>query len=141
MTEVALAGRRVLLVEDEMLVAMLVESALEDENCVVVGPYGGVSEALEAARGERLDLAVLDINLAGELVFPVAEALEARGVPFLLLSGYGSVALPSNRRHWPVCAKPFSLQELVTVLGGLLADAKPGSASRGGGRSGPARDA
>jgi DNA-binding response OmpR family regulator len=125
MTEGALAGRRVLLVEDEMLVAMLVESALEDENCVVVGPYGGVREALEVARGESLDLAVLDINLAGELVFPVAEELEARGVPFLLSSDYGSVALPSNRRHWPICAKPFNLRELVAVLGGLLAGAKP----------------
>lgn len=141
MTEATLAGRRVLLVEDEVLVAMLVEAALEDEHCVVVGPYGEVREALEAARGGDLDLAVLDINLAGELVFPVAEELEVRGVPFLLLSGYGRVGVPANRRHWPVCAKPFSLQELVGMLGGLLADAKPGSASRGGGWSGPARDA
>jgi DNA-binding response OmpR family regulator len=120
MTEGALAGRRVLLVEDEVHVAMLVESALEDESCVVVGPYGGIREALGAVRSEGLDLAVLDINLGGELVFPVAEQLEARGVPFLLLSGYGSVALPANRRHWPICAKPFNLRELVRVLSGLV---------------------
>jgi len=140
MTEGALTGRRVLLVEDEVLVAMLVESALEDENCVVVGPYGGVREALEAVRCGSLDLAVLDINLAGELVFPVAEELEARGVPFLLLSGYGRVALPSNRRHWPICAKPFNLRELVAVLSGLVAGAAASPRIGGGSRSGSTRD-
>lgn len=125
MTEAALTGCRVLVVEDEMLVAMLVETALEEENCIVVGPYAGVGEALEAARAEPLDLAVLDINLAGELVFPVAEVLAGRGVPFLLLSGYGEVALPSNRRHWPICSKPFNMDELVSVLSRLVAQAKP----------------
>jgi DNA-binding response OmpR family regulator len=125
MTQAALSGRRVLLVEDEMLVAMLVETALEDENCIIVGPYGALGEALEAARSEAMDLAVLDINLAGEKVFPVAEVLAARGVPFLLLSGYGEVALPSNRRHWPICAKPFSLEDLVSRLAQLLVAPSP----------------
>jgi DNA-binding response OmpR family regulator len=125
MTEATLAGRRVLVVEDELLVAMLVETALEDENCIIVGPYGGLREALEAARSEALDVAVLDINLAGELVFPVAEVLAGRGVPFLLLSGYGDVALPSNRRHWPICSKPFNLRDLVTVLSGLVTSPRP----------------
>jgi DNA-binding response OmpR family regulator len=121
MTEAALAGRRVLLVEDEVLVAMLVETALEDENCTIVGPYGDLGEALEAARSEALDLAVLDINLAGQMVFPVAEVLAARGVPFLLLSGYGEAALPGDRRHWPICAKPFNLDDLVSTLSRLVA--------------------
>lgn len=116
----SLDGRRVLVVEDEMLIAMLVETALQDENCTVVGPYGSLSEAMEAARTETLDLAVLDINLAGKLVFPAAEVLAARGVPFLLLSGYGEIALPSNRRHWPICAKPFSLSDLLSRLTALL---------------------
>jgi DNA-binding response OmpR family regulator len=115
-----LAGRRVLVVEDEVLVAMLVETALQDENCIIVGPCGTLPEAVEAARTETLDLAVLDINLAGNLVFPAAEVLAARGVPFLLLSGYGEVALPSDRRHWPICAKPFSLHDLVSRLSALL---------------------
>lgn len=125
MTEVALAGCRVLVVEDELLVAMLVETALEDENCTIVGPYGGLREALEAARSEALDLAVLDINLGGELVFPVAEVLAGRGVPFLLLSGYGEVALPNDRRHWPICSKPFNLHDLVAVLSRLVAAPRP----------------
>lgn len=119
-----LAGRRVLLVEDELMVAMLVETALEDESCIIVGPYGGLSEALLAAQSETLDLAVLDINLAGEMVFPVAEMLASRGVPFLLLSGYGALALPKEHEDWPICAKPFRLNELVAVLNRLV---KPGA--------------
>lgn len=120
MTEAILGGRRVLVVEDEVLVAMLVETALEDEHCTVVGPFSSLGEALQAARSEVLDLAVLDINLAGELVFPVAEVLSERGVPFLLLSGYGEVALPRNGSHWPICTKPFRMDELVAVLGRLM---------------------
>jgi DNA-binding response OmpR family regulator len=125
MTEAALDGCRVLLVEDELLVAMLVETALEDENCTIVGPYGDLGEALEAARSEALDVAVLDINLAGQMVFPVAELLAERGVPFLLLSGYGDVALPGDRRHWPICAKPFNLHDLVSTLSRLVAAPRP----------------
>ena len=119
-TRGALEGCRVLIVEDELAIAMLLESALEDEDCVIVGPYGGVRDALAAARSETLDLAVLDINLAGEMVFPVAEVLAERGVPFLILSGYGATALPANRRHWPVCGKPFKLDQLVSALAGLI---------------------
>jgi DNA-binding response OmpR family regulator len=125
MTGATLAGCRVLVVEDEVLVAMLLETALEDENCTIVGPCAALSEALEAARGETLDVALLDINLNGELVFPVAEVLAERGVPFLLLSGYGEVALPSNRRHWPICTKPFNLHDLMTVLSDLVAAPRP----------------
>jgi DNA-binding response OmpR family regulator len=120
-----LAGRRVLLVEDELMVAMLVEAALEDEHCTIVGPFGDVTGALAAARSEDLDLAVLDINLAGEMVFPVAEVLAGRGVPFLLLSGYGAVGLPRDRQHWQVCGKPFRLEELVSRLSNLMTAVPP----------------
>ncbi len=116
----SLEGRRVLVVEDELLVAMLVETALEDERCIIVGPCDTVSDALRAAQTEKLDLAVLDVNLAGEMVFPVAEVLTERGIPFLLLSGYGETALPADRSHWPVCGKPFRLDELVATLRGLV---------------------
>ena len=98
------------------MVAMLLETILEDEECTTVGPFGDLSSALAAARREMVDAAVLDINLAGEMVFPVAEALAERGVPFLLLSGYGAMALPADRRHWPVCNKPFKSDELVSEL-------------------------
>jgi len=121
MEQRALKGCRVMVVEDELAIAMLLEGALEDEQCTVVGPYGNVQEALAAARTEAVDLALLDVNLAGEMVFPVAEVLAERGVPFLVLSGYGETALPPERRHWPVCGKPFKLDDLVAVLAGLLA--------------------
>jgi hypothetical protein len=70
-----------------------------------------------------LDAAVLDINLAGQMVFPVAEALAERGVPFLLLSGYGAMALPPDRRHWTVCNKPFKTDELISMLSREIAAA------------------
>ena len=88
---------------------------------ITVGPFGDLSSALAAARSELVDGAVLDINLAGEMVFPVAEALEERGIPFLLLSGYGAMALPQDRSHWPVCDKPFKSDELVTRLDHVIA--------------------
>lgn len=116
----ALEGCRVLIVEDELAIAMLVESALEDEHCLIVGPFGSLREALAAARSETLDLAVLDVNLAGEMVYPVAEVLAERGVPFLVLSGYGATALPADRKHWPICGKPFRMNELVATLAGLM---------------------
>ncbi len=116
----ALEGRRVLIVEDELAIAMLVESTLEEAHCRIVGPYGSLREALAAARTETFDLAVLDVNLAGEMVFPVAEVLAERGVPFLVLSGYGDSALPPGRKHWPVCGKPFTLSDLMRRLDGLM---------------------
>ena len=123
MTRSPLEGRRVLLVEDELAIAMLLEGVLEDQRCVIVGPYGSLDEALAAARNETLDIAVLDINLAGEMVFPAADVLEERGVPFVLLSGYGQDGLPPDRRHWPICGKPFKLDELISVLAGLVVPA------------------
>jgi DNA-binding NtrC family response regulator len=123
MTETALVGRRILVVEDELLVAMLLESILEEHNCITVGPYADLSSAVAAAQREVVDAAVLDINLAGQMVFPVAEALAGRGVPFLLLSGYGAMALPPDRRHWPVCNKPFKTDELISMLSREIAAA------------------
>jgi CheY-like chemotaxis protein len=93
-----LAGKRILVVEDESLIAMLLEMALQDEGCIVVGPASRVAEALElAGDGQHLDGALLDVNLGGEAVFPVAEALASRAVPFLLLSGYGDQAVPEGQ--------------------------------------------
>jgi DNA-binding response OmpR family regulator len=122
-TSPELSGRRILLVEDELLVAMLLESILEDENCTTVGPYSDLGSALDAAHRETVDAALLDVNLAGKMVFPVAEVLASRGIPFLLLSGYGTKALPPERSHWPVCGKPFQAEELLTMLRCVIAAA------------------
>ena len=121
-----LAGLRVLVVEDEMLVSLLIEDTLADERCLVVGPFDRVAGALEAARSETLDLALLDVNVAGVPVYPVAEILDARKIPFLFLSGYGRTAIPSGRPHWKVCTKPFHREELVAMLVGQLAQSGGG---------------
>lgn len=104
-----------------MLVSLLIEDALTDSECVIVGPYDRVPAALEAARTLELDAAVLDVNLAGTMVYPIAELLSARGIPFLLLSGYGPGAVPIEHASWPVCSKPFKVEQFTTMLAEQIA--------------------
>lgn len=104
----ALTGRRVLVVEDESLVAMLLETILEDMGCTPVGPAANVDDGLSMAGGEQLDAALLDVNVAGRPVFPVAEALKSRGVPFVFSTGYGEGGLPDDWRGQPTIQKPFT---------------------------------
>ena len=121
--EMSLAGKRILIVEDEMLVALLIEDFLADLGCKTIGPFRSVAQALEAARTEDLDLAVLDVNLDGERVYPVAELLAERHIPFLFLSGYGEEAIPPDHAEWKVCAKPFKSEVRVRMLSALLVHA------------------
>lgn len=111
-----LRGRRVLVVEDEMLVAMLIEDVLADLGCVLVGPIARVAQALDCIRNEALDCAFLDVNVAGESIYPVADALAGRGVPFAFLTGYGAQILPESYRSRPVLQKPFALEDLEAIL-------------------------
>jgi CheY-like chemotaxis protein len=105
----AFAGRRVLIVEDESLVAMLLETILEDMCCTPVGPAATVDEGLQMVAGdEPLDAALLDVNVAGRQVFPIAEALRARGVPFVFSTGYGEGGLPDEWRGQSTLQKPFT---------------------------------
>ena len=105
----ALQGRRVLVIEDESLVAMLLETILDDMGCAVVGPESNIDDGLRAATTEGgLDAALLDVNVAGREVFPVAEALKARGVPFVFSTGYGEAGLPEHWRGHPTIQKPFT---------------------------------
>ena len=104
-----LSGRRVLIVEDESLVAMLLETILEDMGCVPVGPAATVDEGLAlVADPAPIDAALLDVNVAGRQVFPIAEALKARGVPFVFSTGYGEGGLPDEWRGQPTLQKPFT---------------------------------
>jgi DNA-binding response OmpR family regulator len=120
----ALAGRRVLVVEDEFLIAMMIEDVLLDQDCVVVGPFASLADAVQAADSAVVDLAVLDVNLRGEKVYPAAEKLAARGIPFLLLTGYGTDAIPADRPHWQAVSKPFIVDELVARLAAQVDDAR-----------------
>jgi CheY-like chemotaxis protein len=122
-TALALAGCRVLFVEDETLIAVLIEEALQDLGCIVVGPVAKLEVALALARTETLDAAVLDVNIRGGDVFPVAELLRSRAIPFVLATGYGDWALPEAFRHQPRLGKPFTLQALTNSVSRLLGKA------------------
>jgi CheY-like chemotaxis protein len=120
-----LTDKRVLLVEDEMLVAMMIEQVLLDEECRIVGPFTNLADALAAAHTETIDVAILDVNLRGERVFPVADVLSDRAIPFLFLTGYGAGAMPSDHPEWRVCAKPFRAIDLTETLVEMLGAANP----------------
>ncbi len=107
-----LANRRILVVEDEVLIAMQIEEILLDLGCVVVGAVGRLDAALELAADQALDAAILDVNILGGLVYPVAERLSARGIPFMLASGYSNWALPEPLRDLPRLMKPFRRRDL-----------------------------
>ena len=115
-----LAKKRVLIVEDELLVALMIEDLLADLGCEAVGPLGSVAQALSVAGSEPIDLAVLDVNLGGEMVYPVAERLGERDIPFLFVSGYGDDAILEGYVGWTVCAKPFRAKELARMMAALL---------------------
>jgi CheY-like chemotaxis protein len=103
------SGRRILIVEDESLVAMLLETILEDMGCSAVGPAATVDVGMRMATDDkRLDAALLDVNVAGRQVFPVAQALKDRGVPFVFSTGYGEGGLPDEWRGQPTLQKPFT---------------------------------
>ena len=112
-----LEGRRVLIVEDEALVAMLLETILEDIGCNPVGPVGTISEALEIVASDAvIDAALLDVNVAGHEVFPVAAALALKGVPFVFSTGYGAGGLGEAWRGHPTVQKPFSEAAICDAL-------------------------
>ncbi|OYV41413.1 MAG: hypothetical protein B7Z80_01735 [Rhodospirillales bacterium 20-64-7] len=111
-----LKGLRVLVLEDEMLIAMLLEDTLAEHECDIVGPAASVAEALALIDAQLPDAAVMDVNIGGEKAYAVADALDQRGVPFLLVSGYGQFAVPENRPDWRVCPKPFRGEDMVAML-------------------------
>ena len=116
----ALKGVRVLVVEDEYFVAILIEEILESAGCVVMGPIPRLPEALDAIDRESCDVAVLDVNLAGERINPVADALSERNVPFLFVTGYGANALPSEYAQRPHVCKPFRMGDLLCMLSSVV---------------------
>ena len=113
-----LAGTRIFVVEDETLVAMLLEDMIGDLGGTIMGSASRVSRALEivAERASDIDLAVLDVNLGGEEAFPIAEALAERGVPFAFSTGYGNAGLPAAWRERPTLQKPFTHEQVRAVL-------------------------
>ncbi len=118
MTDHPLAGLRVLVVEDETLVAMLLEDMLGDLGCEVAGTVGRVPQAVELVRDptQVFDVAILDVNVAGESITPVAQALSERPVPFVFATGYGESGVPEAFRGRPVLQKPFGMADVEARL-------------------------
>ncbi len=123
---VALEGLRVLVVEDEFLVATLIEDMLTSAGCVVSGLIPRLAEALDAVHRGTFDAAVLDVNLAGDRIDPVADVLSRRNVPFVFVTGYTTGALPAVHAGRPRLSKPFKMADLLDKLSSVVA---PPSAS------------
>lgn len=115
----SLEGINVLAVEDEMLIAMMLEDILEDAGCNVI-VAGHLEEALMLAQKRDLDAAILDENLHGMRSYPVAEALHARGIPFIFATGYGEANLRALYPDRPVIAKPYRDRDVIAALTALI---------------------
>ena len=111
---------RILIVEDEMLVAMNIEDMLLDLGHEVAGLASRLEPALSLAREGEFDLAMLDVNLAGETSFPVAHILAGRGIPFLFATGYGRQGLEPGHEDVPVLQKPYREAQVAAGLAALL---------------------
>jgi CheY-like chemotaxis protein len=113
-----LQGRRVMVVEDDYLVALALSSALEDAGASVVGPISGAQEAVAMIEEgkEQVDVAVLDVDLNGEKSYRVADALVSRNIRFVFVTGYGADAVEGQYRQYERCQKPFDHQMLFRAL-------------------------
>lgn len=127
MSEESLTGLKILLVEDEAMIAMLVEDMLTDSGATVVGPAGGVKAALEAISSEQIDGALLDVNLGGEQSFDVADALARRRIPFVFVTGYGGQGVRERYPDAPTLQKPFVTSDLERALSTLAGAARAAS--------------
>jgi CheY-like chemotaxis protein len=119
--EPATPARRILVVEDELMIRMLLEDMLGELGYTVTAEAARIDEALEAARTADFDIAILDVNLNGQPISPVADALVARGTPFVFATGYGERGLPEPYRDRPTLKKPFQMEGLKQMLDDALA--------------------
>ena len=109
-------AKRILVVEDELMIRMLLEDMLGELGYTVAAEAARIEEALEAAKNEDFDIAILDVNLNGQPISPVADALVARGMPFVFATGYGERGLPEPYRDRPTLKKPFQMDGLKQML-------------------------
>jgi CheY-like chemotaxis protein len=119
-----LRGCRVLIVEDDYFVAADLAEALQELGAFVLGPIGSLNDALQLVSKSEPRIAVLDINLGQDQVYPFADALQARGVPFIFVTGYSGSVIPDNYRHIPRCQKPVQAVVVARLLAQQL-DRRP----------------
>jgi CheY-like chemotaxis protein len=125
MDDQLLSGKRVLVVEDEMLVLMAIEDMLSDLGCTSITVAGNIDIALGLIATRSFDLATLDVNLNGQRSYPIAKALNEAGVPFAFSTGYGEHGVGEGYGHHLVLNKPYSGPQLVKILTALLAGGAP----------------
>lgn len=113
---------RVLVVEDEYLIRMLLEDMLADLGYEVAAAVGNIAEASTLAANGGFDAAILDVNVDGQEIYPVADILSERKLPFVFVTGYGERTLPDRYRNRPALQKPFQAEQLDAALGKLLAN-------------------
>ena len=112
----SVAGKRVLVVEDELMIRLLLQDMLADLGHTVAGEAGRIEEALALARQGEFDVAILDVNLNGQPISPVVEILVERGLPFVFATGYGQRGVPEPFRKTPTLLKPFQLDALAQAI-------------------------
>jgi CheY-like chemotaxis protein len=121
------AGSRtsILLVEDEVMIRMMVADMLEELGYTIAGEAGDIDEGIRLVQAIDFDIAILDVNVNGKVITPVAEAVNMRGLPFVFATGYGAQGLPEKFRDRPTLQKPFQIETLArtieTVLKGIAA--------------------
>ena len=121
MTDPALRDCRVLVVEDEFMLADELEMELLEAGAIVVGPAGTIEDAFALIRsGQKIDGVILDVSLRGEMSFPVADLLTERGVPFVFTTGYDASVIPARLRHVVRCEKPVKIAEIIEAIGRLI---------------------
>jgi DNA-binding NtrC family response regulator len=115
-----LAESTILIVEDEPLLAMDIEDVVRAAGCSVIGPFASLADAQQSIRTERLDAAILDINVTGGLIFPVADTLAAADIPFVIVTGYGRDLVPERHCRRPFLQKPYQAGMLLGMLRDML---------------------
>ena len=115
-TNGSVSGKRLLLVEDEALVGMMMKDSLTELGFSVIGPFSRIADAMQAAREETFQAAILDINVKGEMIYDLADAIAARDIPLIFVTGYGSEAIEERFKTVPVLQKPVDRTALERVL-------------------------
>jgi CheY-like chemotaxis protein len=114
------SGGSVFLVEDEVMIRMMVADMLEELGYRVAAEAGEIAEAIRLAQSTEFDIAILDVNVNGKVISPVAEVIQARNRPFIFATGYGSSGLPEEYRDRPALQKPFQLETLAKMIDSAL---------------------
>jgi len=127
---IQLTGNRIMVVEDETVVAFALCEALAQMDFDVVGPFGSIDDAYDAAKSLDLDAAILDVNLNGKMIYSVADVLRERGLPFVFVTGYGAESIEPRFHDVPVLQKPVEREILNRIFGrGAKAVPAPKAAS------------